>query len=42
MSRMGKNPIVIPREVTVNIKDNLVEVKGPPGALSRTIANPRC
>ncbi|NLO64005.1 MAG: 50S ribosomal protein L6 [Clostridiales bacterium] len=40
MSRIGRTPIVIPAGVTVNIKDNLVEVKGPLGALSRTIANP--
>jgi len=33
MSKIGKLPIAIPAEVQVNIKDNLVSVKGPKGNL---------
>lgn len=35
MSRIGRAPVGIPSGVTVNIKKNLVEVKGPKGELSR-------
>ena len=34
MSRVGKKLIVLPKDVTVNIKDGRVEVKGPKGELS--------
>lgn len=34
MSRVGKKPIVLPENVTVNAKDGLVEVGGPKGKLS--------
>ena len=37
MSRIGKKPIQIPKGVTVQIKDQLIEVKGPAGSLSRLI-----
>ena len=38
MSRIGKQPIVIPAGVTVNIDDtNMVEVKGPKGTLKQAI-----
>lgn len=37
MSRIGKQPIVIPGGVTVKVEDNLVSVKGPKGELSRKI-----
>ncbi len=37
MSRIGKSPIVIPAGVTVQVKDNLVTVKGPKGELSQEI-----
>ncbi|MDR2006093.1 MAG: 50S ribosomal protein L6 [Acidaminococcales bacterium] len=37
MSRIGKMPIVVPTGVTVDIKDNLVTVKGAKGELSRQI-----
>lgn len=37
MSRIGKLPISIPSGVTVTLKDNLVEVKGPKGELSQRI-----
>jgi len=36
MSRIGKKPIVLPKGVTVDIKDNTVKVKGPKGELART------
>ena len=35
MSRIGKNPVEIPAEVTVEIKDNVVTVKGKLGELTQ-------
>lgn len=37
MSRIGKAPIEIPAGVTVQVKDNIVTVKGPKGELSQEI-----
>jgi len=37
MSRIGKSPIAIPEGVTVEIKDNVVTVKGKLGELSQKI-----
>lgn len=37
MSRIGKLPIEIPNGVTIEIKDNIVTVKGPKGELSEQI-----
>ena len=37
MSRIGKSPIAIPEGVTVEIKDNVVTVKGKLGELSQVI-----
>jgi len=37
MSRIGKNPITIPEGITVEIKDNVVTVKGKLGELSQVI-----
>ena len=37
MSRVGKNPIEIPKGVTVNIDGNLIKVKGPKGELEREL-----
>lgn len=37
MSRIGKQPIVIPDAVTLKVKDNLVTAKGPKGELSVAI-----
>lgn len=37
MSRIGKRPIPIPKNVTVTIADQHVAVKGPKGELSRTL-----
>ena len=38
MSRIGKNPIAVPKGVTVTIEGNTVKVKGPKGELKRAIA----
>lgn len=37
MSRIGKAPIEIPAGVTVQVKDNVVSVKGPKGELSQEV-----
>ncbi len=37
MSRIGKAPIVIPAGVTVQVKDNVVTVKGPKGELMQEV-----
>jgi len=37
MSRIGKNPITIPKGVEVKTEGQLVKVKGPKGSLSRQI-----
>ena len=37
MSRIGKQPITVPANVTVTIENNLVTGKGPKGELSRQI-----
>jgi large subunit ribosomal protein L6 len=37
MSRIGKKPILLPKEVKVNFTDNVLEIKGPKGTLSREI-----
>ena len=37
MSRIGKLPINIPAGVTVDVKDNVVTVKGPKGELSQPV-----
>ncbi len=39
MSRIGKNPIVVPAGVTVEVADNLVTVKGKLGQLSQEFDN---
>jgi large subunit ribosomal protein L6 len=39
MSRIGKNPIPLPKEVTVTVaKDNTISIKGPRGSLSQRIS----
>ena len=37
MSRIGKNPIIIPSGVTVTIEGQLVTVKGPKGELTHSV-----
>ncbi|TXD54323.1 MULTISPECIES: 50S ribosomal protein L6 [unclassified Polaribacter] len=39
MSRIGKNPVSISQGVDVNVKDNVVTVKGKLGELTQTISN---
>jgi large subunit ribosomal protein L6 len=36
VSRIGKNPVVVPEKVTVAISDRKIDVKGPNGALTFT------
>ena len=38
MSRIGKKPIAIPDGVTVDVKPELVSVKGPKGELDQTVS----
>ncbi len=37
MSRIGKSPITVPAGVSIQVKDNVVTVKGPKGELSQSI-----
>ena len=37
MSRIGKQPIVVPKGTEVTVQKNVISVKGPKGTLSRTI-----
>lgn len=37
MSRIGKKPVVIPKGVTINVKDSKIKVKGPKGELEMPI-----
>ncbi len=39
MSRVGKRPVNVPKEVTIKIDGENLEVKGPKGILSHTIPN---
>lgn len=38
MSRIGKNPIAVPKGVTITVEGNTVKVKGPKGELQRAIS----
>jgi large subunit ribosomal protein L6 len=37
MSRLGKKPIIVPKEVKVELKDRLILVEGPKGKLTRSL-----
>ena len=37
MSRIGRKPVAVPKDVTVTIDGNTVRVKGPRGELARTL-----
>jgi len=37
MSRIGRQPVAIPKGVTVSVKDGTVQARGPKGSLSRSI-----
>ncbi len=39
MSRIGKNPVAVPQGVTIDVKDNVVTVKGKLGELSQEFSN---
>lgn len=39
MSRIGNNPVAIPAGVTVDVKDNVITVKGKLGELSQQFSN---
>lgn len=39
MSRIGKKPIPIPKDVKVEFKDGVVSVEGPKGKLSRSLSD---
>ena len=39
MSRIAKDPVIIPEGVTININDNLLEFKGSKGELSLNVHN---
>jgi len=38
MSRLGKKPIIVPKEVKIQVKDGAVLVEGPKGKLSRLMS----
>ena len=40
MSRIGKQPIAIPKQVKINISDNKIFIEGPSGKLEHVIPNP--
>lgn len=39
MSRIGKKPVSIPKEVKVEVKDGFIYVEGPKGKLSRSLSH---
>lgn len=39
MSRIGKKPIAIPKDVKIEVRDGFVYVEGPKGKLNRQISN---
>jgi large subunit ribosomal protein L6 len=39
MSRIGKKPVIIPKEVKIEVKDGHIVVEGPKGKLSRSFSN---
>ncbi|MCL8008430.1 50S ribosomal protein L6 [Gelidibacter japonicus] len=39
MSRIGNNPIAIPKGVTIDVKDNVITVKGKLGELTQEFSN---
>ena len=39
MSRIGNNPVAIPEGVTINVKDNVITVKGKLGELTQEFSN---
>ncbi len=39
MSRIGKKPVVVPKEVKIEVKDNMIHVEGPKGKLGRKLSD---
>ena len=39
MSRIGKKPIIIPKDIKVEVKDRILFVEGPKGSLSRALSD---
>ncbi len=39
MSRIGKKPIVIPKDVKVEVKDRVIYVEGPKGKLNKSLSD---
>jgi len=39
MSRIGKKPVIVPKEVKVEVKDGVVFVEGPKGKLNRKLSD---
>jgi large subunit ribosomal protein L6 len=39
MSRIGKKPVAVPKDVQFNLKDGKVTIKGPKGTLERVLPN---
>jgi large subunit ribosomal protein L6 len=39
MSRIGKKPITVPKDIKVEVKDSLIFVEGPKGKLNRPISD---
>ena len=39
MSRIGKKPVIVPKEVKIEVKDGVVCVEGPKGKLSRKLSD---
>jgi len=39
MSRIGKKPLAIPKDVKVEVRDSSIYIEGPKGKLSRTLSN---
>lgn len=42
MSRIGKNPIILPKQVKVNLEGQKISVEGPKGSLSRILPSLIC
>lgn len=40
MSRVGKKPIQIPKDVSVILEDNILKVTGPQGSLQQVVSHP--
>ncbi len=39
MSRIGKKPVTVPKEVKIEVKDGIVNVSGPKGELTRKLSD---